>query len=84
MKKFSYKLFGHPCISVCFTGIVPVPGLRLGVVVLMSANNGAVPLVLGKEISLASGVVQLRLTPKSGPIPQPRIKDRAWWEVWNE
>src|SRR5258708_14873967 len=61
------KLYGLPLIrhggevSNFLAEMVLMPELRLGVVVLMNANNGAIPLALGKEISLALGSVRLLL-----------------------
>src|SRR5437588_344382 len=58
--------------------MVLMPGLRLGVVVLINANNGAIPLALGKEIFLASGIVRLLL---GIPAPRRRLSFRGFYAL---
>lgn len=80
------KLCGIPLIrhggevSNFLAEMVLMPGLRLGVVVLMNANNGAVPLALGKEISLASGIVRLLL---GIPAPRHRLSFLGFYALVN-
>jgi hypothetical protein len=60
--------------------MVLVPSRGLGVVVLMNASNGVVPLALGNEIRLASGVARLLL---GLPQPRRRLSFRGFYALLN-